>query len=118
MTRDQPFVSLRIQNEKCILNGLSKQNWGSRQEATVTNIIGYFARWPLRWKPGRHRIEFRLMGMGDGVTASQKRLRYSNMVIQAGQNACHKATVRNSFFLCDTSLFFFFYFYEKNEQKR
>lgn len=73
---------------------VSEQNWGSRQEATVTNVIGYFVRWPLRWKPGRQRIDFRLMGMGDGAKHSWKRLRYT--VIRARHTATHKASLKNS----------------------
>lgn len=54
-------------------------------------VTGYFARWPLRWRPGRHRVEFGLIVMGDGVMTSWKRLSYNHTVIRAGHKACHKA---------------------------
>lgn len=50
-------------------------DWGEvirRAQSLMSLVI--FAGWPLGWKLGRLRIEFGLMGRGDGVTDFQEKI--------------------------------------------
>lgn len=108
-----------VVNEKCILN-----SWvwlwtrgSSQRPQRPMEIVYILLDGRSGWKPWQAQIEFWLSGHGRWSDCfSQKRLRYSNMVIPGWARAvAPSANVRNSFFPCGY-IFIFFYFISKNEK--